>query len=79
MATNKAAKIPSLLYGTAWKKEQTQELVRQALISGFRGVDTAAQVSMLYPFPSPKLLYQIYFHPHILLQNDQSRIKAKCI
>ncbi|KAH0541217.1 hypothetical protein FGG08_004273 [Glutinoglossum americanum] len=36
-------KIPALLYGTAWKKERTKELVVQALRSGFLGVDTAAQ------------------------------------
>ncbi|KAF2213956.1 hypothetical protein CERZMDRAFT_110940 [Cercospora zeae-maydis SCOH1-5] len=43
MATAKAVKLPSLLYGTAWKKDRTQELVKQALLSGFRGIDTAAQ------------------------------------
>ncbi|KAK0514761.1 hypothetical protein JMJ35_003378 [Cladonia borealis] len=35
--------IPAFLYGTAWKKEKTAELVYQALCSGFRAVDTAAQ------------------------------------
>ncbi|KAK3626201.1 hypothetical protein LTR56_019989 [Elasticomyces elasticus] len=43
MATSRAARIPTLIYGTAWKKEKTRELVRQALVTGFRGVDTAAQ------------------------------------
>jgi len=33
----------SLLYGTAWKEERTQELVRSALAAGFRGIDTANQ------------------------------------
>jgi len=32
-----------LLYGTAWKKEATADLVFKALKAGFRGVDTAAQ------------------------------------
>ena len=36
-------KIPALIYGTAWKKERTKELVVQAIQSGFVGVDTAAQ------------------------------------
>jgi diketogulonate reductase-like aldo/keto reductase len=36
-------KIPALVYGTAWKKERTKELVTEALRSGFVGVDTAAQ------------------------------------
>ena len=35
--------IPAFLYGTAWKKERTAELVYQAICSGFRAVDTAAQ------------------------------------
>ncbi|KAK3715114.1 hypothetical protein LTR37_007324 [Vermiconidia calcicola] len=43
MAAPKAARIPSLIYGTAWKKDQTRALVKQALLTGFRGVDTAAQ------------------------------------
>ncbi|KAI1842724.1 hypothetical protein JX266_011045 [Neoarthrinium moseri] len=34
---------PRLVYGTAWKKDRTADLVHQALRSGFRGVDTAAQ------------------------------------
>lgn len=36
-------KIPSLIYGTAWKKERTAELVKLALECGFRGIDTACQ------------------------------------
>lgn len=31
------------LYGTAWKKEQTTDLVVLAIRSGFRGIDTACQ------------------------------------
>jgi diketogulonate reductase-like aldo/keto reductase len=38
-----ASTIPVLLYGTAWKKDRTADLVYQALCSGFTGVDTAAQ------------------------------------
>jgi diketogulonate reductase-like aldo/keto reductase len=36
-------KMPSLIYGTAWKKEHTADLVVQAVLSGFRGIDTACQ------------------------------------
>jgi diketogulonate reductase-like aldo/keto reductase len=36
-------RCPQIVYGTAWKKEQTQALVRQAIECGFRGIDTAAQ------------------------------------
>lgn len=32
-----------MLYGTAWKKDRTAELVLQALRAGFRAVDVAAQ------------------------------------
>lgn len=38
-----ASSIPRLVYGTAWKKERSQDLVYKALKNGFRGVDTAAQ------------------------------------
>lgn len=35
--------MPTFLYGTAWKEDRTEELVRQALAAGFRGLDTANQ------------------------------------
>jgi diketogulonate reductase-like aldo/keto reductase len=35
--------MPPIIYGTAWKKERTEALVRQALSEGFRGIDTACQ------------------------------------
>jgi len=35
--------IPPLIYGTAWKKERTKELVIQAVKAGFKGIDTACQ------------------------------------
>jgi diketogulonate reductase-like aldo/keto reductase len=35
--------IPALVYGTAWKKEATSELVYLALSNGFTGIDTACQ------------------------------------
>jgi len=36
-------KIPAFLYGCAWKKDKTGDLVYQALSSGFRGIDVALQ------------------------------------
>ena len=42
-STQLHAQIPKLLYGTAWKKEKTAELVLLAVRSGFRGIDTACQ------------------------------------
>ncbi|OKL59939.1 hypothetical protein UA08_04861 [Talaromyces atroroseus] len=35
--------MPTLIYGTAWKKESTTPCVYTALKTGFRAVDTAAQ------------------------------------
>lgn len=37
------AAMPPLLYGTAWKKERTADLVELAIRTGFRAVDTACQ------------------------------------
>lgn len=34
---------PTFLYGTAWKEDDTERLVRLALDTGFRGIDTANQ------------------------------------
>jgi len=38
-----AAPIPPIIYGTAWKGTETAHWVENALVRGFRGVDTAAQ------------------------------------
>lgn len=35
--------LPRLLYGTAWKEQETQRLTELALRAGFRGIDTANQ------------------------------------
>lgn len=43
VTTHAGVTLPPLVYGTAWKKERTAELVEQALAAGFRGVDTACQ------------------------------------
>jgi diketogulonate reductase-like aldo/keto reductase len=36
-------RIPRIVYGTAWKKTRTEELVQRAIGLGFRGIDTACQ------------------------------------
>lgn len=38
-----SARQPFIVYGTAWKKERTAELVEQAVKAGFRFIDTACQ------------------------------------
>src|ERR1700680_635006 len=35
--------MPKIMYGTAWKKADTERLVRIAIRQGFRGIDTACQ------------------------------------
>lgn len=35
--------MPNIIYGTAWKKEQTTSLVVKAIKHGFRAIDTACQ------------------------------------
>jgi diketogulonate reductase-like aldo/keto reductase len=35
--------IPTFLYGTAWKEDETERLVGLAIDAGFRGIDTANQ------------------------------------
>jgi diketogulonate reductase-like aldo/keto reductase len=36
--------LPSWMYGTAWKKEATMQLVQQAVAAGFTAIDTANQL-----------------------------------
>ena len=43
VTTNAGIQMPRLIYGTAWKKEATTKLVVQAVLNGFRGIDTACQ------------------------------------
>jgi len=43
ITTAAGVNMPCLIYGTAWKKTRTADLVVQALLAGFRGIDTAGQ------------------------------------
>jgi diketogulonate reductase-like aldo/keto reductase len=43
MASAANTPIPRIIYGTAWKKAQTQHWVSTAIRHGFRGIDTACQ------------------------------------
>ncbi|HUK39458.1 MAG TPA: hypothetical protein VLX11_00390, partial [Candidatus Acidoferrales bacterium] len=36
--------VPAFMYGTAWKKDATKQLVELAVASGFRAIDTANQL-----------------------------------
>ena len=46
--THRGHKIPSFLYGTAWKEDRTEALTAQALAAGFTGIDTANQRKHYY-------------------------------
>jgi diketogulonate reductase-like aldo/keto reductase len=43
MSAKQPFPIPNFLYGTAWKEDRTAALVRLALRTGFRAIDTANQ------------------------------------
>ena len=43
MTTDNNDKVPSFIYGTAWKEDATAELVNMAVSTGFCGIDTANQ------------------------------------
>ncbi|MBU1053591.1 MAG: aldo/keto reductase [Proteobacteria bacterium] len=43
LTTSAGVKMPWIIYGTAWKKERTADLVVKAVQAGFRGIDTAGQ------------------------------------
>jgi len=43
LVKHRGVTIPSFLYGTAWKEEQTEALTYNAIKSGFLGIDTANQ------------------------------------
>jgi diketogulonate reductase-like aldo/keto reductase len=43
ITSNAQVRMPRIVYGTAWKKTDTQRLVNLAINNGFRGIDTACQ------------------------------------
>jgi diketogulonate reductase-like aldo/keto reductase len=42
-ASDSSVRVPGIVYGTAWKRAQTERLVTLAIRHGFRGIDTACQ------------------------------------
>ncbi len=63
----KIAALPPIIYGTAWKEESTAELVKKAVSSGFRAIDTANQ----------KKHYREDFSGHALLELKQQGISRE--
>ncbi len=43
ITTAAGVQMPRIIYGTAWKKERTADLVVKAIQAGFKGIDTACQ------------------------------------
>jgi len=43
IVSNAKIRVPRIIYGTAWKKAATEQLVSLAIQNGFRGIDTACQ------------------------------------
>jgi diketogulonate reductase-like aldo/keto reductase len=43
LTSSYGVKMPRIIYGTAWKKDDTAAWVEQAIGLGFRGIDTACQ------------------------------------
>ncbi len=43
VTSSAGVRMPKILYGTAWKKSDTERLVATAVREGFRGIDTACQ------------------------------------
>ena len=44
LTTHNHVSVPSFMYGTAWKKEATTQLVQLAVAAGFTAIDTANQL-----------------------------------
>lgn len=52
--------MPTLMYGTAWKQERTSDLVEMAVLSGFRGIDTACQPKHYHEAGVGEALQRLY-------------------
>jgi diketogulonate reductase-like aldo/keto reductase len=57
-----------IMYGTAWKKDQTARLVEKAVAYGFGGIDTACQLKHYHEAAVGEALaaLQAQANPHIL-------------
>lgn len=62
---SKKYRIPAILYGTAWKEDNTENLVMLAVKQGFRGIDTANQRKHYFEEGVGMALQQIYDNTEI--------------
>lgn len=58
--SNSGVYIPKMIYGTAWKKENTTDLVIRSIKNGFRGLDTACQPKHYREDLVGKALYEVF-------------------
>ena len=79
--TNSGILMPKIIYGTAWKKEQTGSLVVKAVKHGFRGIDTACQPKHYFEPGVGQALKELetvgIFRNQIFLQTKFSPITAQ--
>lgn len=61
--------MPKIVYGTAWKKNRTKELVEKAVKAGFRGIDTACQPKH-YHEPGVGEALQSLYDQNIITRGD---------
>jgi len=74
-ATEDKVRVPSFIYGTAWKAERTKELVLHALDAGFRGIDTANQRKHYHEAGVGEALLEVYERK--LLTRDELFLQSK--
>lgn len=61
--------MPKIVYGTAWKKTRTKDLVEKAVKAGFRGIDTACQPKH-YHEPGVGEALQSLYDQNIITRGD---------
>ena len=59
ITTNAGVKMPGIIYGTAWKKERTADLVGKAVQKGFRGIDTGVGKYHSLAFPQIQCMFDL--------------------
>lgn len=67
--------VPSFIYGTAWKEEETARLTRLALEAGFRAIDTANQRKHYYEVAVGEALQEAFAGG--LLTRDELFLQTK--
>lgn len=66
---HETAPIPDIMYGTAWKKERTAELVVSAVVHGFRAIDTAGQPKHYYE-PGVGVALDFLYRNNVVKRSD---------